>query len=152
MDSPVTGLQITRLHPEDRPRWTALWRSYLAFYGVELPDEVYDETWARLLHDTQLHGFAARADGRVVGLTHFLFHSTAWATTPVCYLQDLFVDEDARGRGAGRALIEAVADRARAQACARMYWLTKADNAPARLLYDRLARHNGFIRYDYPLG
>lgn len=146
------SVEITRLRPEDRPRWTELWGAYLAFYHTSLPAEVFDETWARLLHDTALHGLAARNGGQIVGITHFLFHGTAWATTSVCYLQDLFVDEAARGTGAGRALIAAVGERAREQACARMYWLTQADNATARLLYDRLAKHTGFIRYEYPLG
>ena len=144
-------VEITRLRPEDRPRWTELWTSYLAFYHTTLPAEVFDGTWARLLHDTALHGLAARSDGRIVGITHFLFHGTTWATTSVCYLQDLFVDDNARGMGTGRALIAAVGDRAREQASARMYWLTQADNATARLLYDRLARHSGFIRYEYSL-
>jgi GNAT superfamily N-acetyltransferase len=70
----------------------------------------------------------------------------------VCYLQDLFVDASVRGRGAGRALIERVAAAARERDCLRLYWTTKEDNAAARLLYDRLARFNGFIRYDFALG
>ncbi len=136
----------------DRQRWTELWRAYLGFYEAVLPDEIYDETWTRLLHDTALHGLAARADGRIVGITHFLFHDSAWTMTPVCYLQDLFVDPAIRGQGAGRALNEAVAERARGQTSTRMYWLTQDHNATARTLYDRLAKHTGFIRYEYPLG
>lgn len=145
-------IEIAKLGAADRPRWTELWRAYLAFYATALPDHIFDETWARILHDTALHGLAARVDGSIVGITHFLFHSSAWTTTPVCYLQDLFVDPAARGHGAGRALIEAVADRARAQASTRMYWMTQDHNETARLLYDRVAKHNGFIRYDYALG
>ena len=140
--------EVTPLRPEDLPRWTSLWRDYLAFYGKTLPDETYRDTWARLLHDTALHGLAARRDGRLIGITHFLFHGTAWAAAPVCYLQDLFVEEAARGAGVATAL---VAERARARAAMRLYWLTHVDNATARSLYDRLARHSGFIRYDYPL-
>ncbi len=143
--------EITPFRPEDLPRWTALWRDYLTFYGKTLPDETYQDTWARLLHGTALHGLAARRDGQLVGITHFLFHGTAWAAAPVCYLQDLFVDEAARGAGVATALIEAVAERARAQAAVRLYWSTQADNATARSVYDRVARHNGFIRYDYAL-
>ena len=62
---------------------------------------------------------------------------------------DLFVD-DARPCGAGP--IEAVAAVARDRRCARLYWLTKQDNARARALYDKVARFAGFIRYDYPMG
>ena len=56
-----------------------------------------------------------------------------------------------RGQGVGRKLIEAVAGAARHRNCLRLYWTTKEDNATARLLYDRIARFNGFVRYDYTL-
>ena len=85
-------MEITPLHQSDRSRWTELWRAYLAFYDTELPDAVYDQTWSRILHGTELHGLAARVDGEMIGITHFLFHNSAWTLTPVCYLQDLFVD------------------------------------------------------------
>ena len=144
-------MEIAALQAGDRSRWTELWRGYLAFYNTELPEAVYEATWSRILEDAELHGLAARADGRIVGITHYLFHVSAWMTTPVCYLQDLFVDPEIRGHGAGRALIEAVADRAKQRGSARLYWMTQTGNATARLLYDRLAKHNGFIRYDYTL-
>ena len=144
-------VEVTGLHAADLPRWTELWREYLAFYGVTLPDEVYGNTWSRIQHGAALHGLAARHDGRIVGITHFLLHESAWTMTPVCYLQDLFVDEASRGQGAARALIGAVADHAQRVACARMYWLTQDHNAVARRLYDQVAKHNGFIRYDYTL-
>jgi len=144
-------VEITRFNAEDRPRWAELWSAYLAFYKTSLPDAVFEQTWQRLLRDNDVHGLAARADGQIVGLTHFLFHSSAWTVTPVCYLQDLFVDEDMRGHGIARALIEAVAMRAKRQASTRMYWLTQDHNTTARLLYDRLAKNSGFIRYEYSL-
>ena len=145
-------VEVTGLQAGDRPRWTELWRAYLAFYDATLPDEVYDHTWTRLQAGTTLHGLAARHDGHIVGITHFLFHGSAWTMTPVCYLQDLFVDEAARGQGAARVLIEAVAGHAKQQDSTRLYWLTQDYNAVARRLYDRVAKHSGFIRYEYPLG
>jgi GNAT superfamily N-acetyltransferase len=144
-------MEITGLTPQDRPRWTELWRAYLLFYDTSLSDDVFEHTWRRLLDGIALQGLAARADGRIVGITHFLFHESAWTTAPVCYLQDLFVDSAIRGQGAGRALIEAVAAHARKRDSARLYWLTQDHNAAARLLYDRIAKNSGFIRYEYPL-
>jgi GNAT superfamily N-acetyltransferase len=144
-------VEITPFRPEDRPRWAELWRAYLAFYETTLPPEQFEDTWTRILQDTQIHGLAARRGGAIVGITHYLLHPTAWAAGPACYLQDLYVDEAGRGTGAGRALIEAVAQRARGQGAVRLYWLTQQGNAVARRLYDRLARDGGFIRYDYSL-
>jgi len=143
---------ITR---QDRDRWAELWRGYLDFYETRLPPETYDHTWQRLIAaDGPVHGLGARQDGAtapLVGIVHYLFHAHAWTTKEVCYLQDLFVDPAARRGGVGRRLIEAVAAAARERGCRRLYWTTKEDNAAARSLYDRIARFNGFIRYDYPL-
>ena len=143
---------ITR---EDRDRWAELWRGYLDFYETALPPEIYDYTWQRLIAaESPIRGLGARLSSDtapLVGITHYLFHAHAWMTHEVCYLQDLFVDGTLRRRGCGAKLIEAVAAIARERGCARLYWTTKEDNATARSLYDRIARFNGFIRYDYAL-
>lgn len=141
---------ITALAQADRPRWTELWGAYLDFYETTLPPTVYGHTWSRLMQDTDLHGLAARDGATLLGITHFLYHPNAWTLTPVCYLQDLFVDPAARGQGVGTALIEAVATHARTRHAARLYWFTQDHNTAARSLYDRIAKHAGFIRYDYP--
>jgi GNAT superfamily N-acetyltransferase len=146
---------VTAVAPSDRERWAELWRGYLDFYETRLAPEIYEHTWQRLIApESPIRGLGARigsAAAPLVGIAHYLFHAHAWMTSEVCYLQDLFVDRAARGRGCGRQLIEAVADRAREHGCSRLYWTTKADNAVARALYDRIARFNGFIRYDYAL-
>ena len=82
---------------------------------------------------------------------HYLFHPHAWSIGPACYLQDLYVDPAARGIGAGRALIEAVAAAARSAGAERLYWTTQDGNTTARQLYDRLAQYRGFIKYDYAM-
>ena len=144
-------MRITRLLEADRPRWAELWREYLTFYDTVLPEAVYDHTWARLLADREMHGFGARDDaGRLHGITHFLYHAHGWTTHRACYLQDLFVDAPSRSQGAARRLIEAVADHSRSHGADRLYWLTQDHNATARRLYDRIAAHRGFIKYDYP--
>ncbi len=142
---------IDRLTEADRAAWTRLWTGYLEFYQTTLPAAQFDLTWQRLMGDEMLHGFGLRQDGRLVGLVHYLFHASAWTPQPVCYLQDLYVEPGLRGTGGGRRLIEAVGDAARARDASRMYWLTQAHNDVARQLYDRLAVHSGFIRYEYPL-
>ncbi|HEV7180228.1 MAG TPA: GNAT family N-acetyltransferase [Candidatus Baltobacteraceae bacterium] len=147
-------MRITGLQPADRARWTELWGAYLAFYKTTLPEDVYDTTWARLLDGSgAVRGVAARSDEneKIIGITHFLFHETAWNGSAVCYLQDLFVDPASRGQGCGRALIEAVAAQARERNCCGMYWLTQDFNATARRLYDAVATNDGFVRYDYSL-
>ncbi len=144
-------IEVGPLIATDRPRWTELWRQYLDFYETTMPDAIYEHTWQRLLAGHELNALAARDGGQIVGIVHFLFHPSAWTLTPVCYLQDLFTASGHRGRGTARALITAVAEHSRAAGSTRLYWLTQSDNDVARALYDKVARHTGFIRYEYPM-
>ncbi|MGW1498360.1 N-acetyltransferase family protein [Streptomyces mirabilis] len=143
-------INIGPLREEDRAAWEALARGYKAFYRTAVPDEGYEETWQRLRGGTEFHGLGAWSQGKLVGIAHYLFHPTFWMEDS-CYLQDLFVDEAARGRGVARMLIEKVADASRERGASRFYWTTQEDNTTARALYDKVASFKGFIRYDYPL-
>jgi GNAT superfamily N-acetyltransferase len=133
---------------EERAAWEPLWAGYLAFYERSLPQDVTDATWRRF-HDPAepLFILGAYVDGKLSGIVHYLFHRSTWAATHYCYLEDLFVADDARGHGLGRALIEAVYEKARAAGAIRVYWMTHATNTRARALYDQLADNLGFIQY-----
>jgi GNAT superfamily N-acetyltransferase len=144
----MAEVAIRPLGPEDRADWEPLWAGYLAFYEATIPSTVTQTTWARLNDPAEpMHALGAFVDGQLVGIVHYLFHRSTWTTGDYCYLQDLFTAEAARGRGAGRALIEAVYERARAADASRIYWLTQEGNATARALYDKLADRSGFIQY-----
>jgi GNAT superfamily N-acetyltransferase len=164
-------LTVTPLTPADRADWERLFRGYIAFYERDEPQAMYDRAWAEFMSGERLHALGARLtpdnprrsspgderlppvggeNGKLVGITHFFTHPST-SGPDVCYLQDLFTDAAARGRGAGRALIAAVADWARGQGCGRLYWLTHESNATARALYDKVAVNRGFIRYDIAL-
>lgn len=140
---------IRPIGPGDGPAWRALWRAYLDFYGTRLADEIYATTFARLTDPgvTDYNGFLALEDGAPVGLVHYIFHRHGWQIEDVCYLQDLYVAAGVRGTGAGRALIEAVYRAADAAGKPNVYWLTQADNATARRLYDRIGSVTPFIKY-----
>jgi GNAT superfamily N-acetyltransferase len=145
----MSMIEISPLRPSERGRWNELWSAYQRFYEVDLPAEVSESSWQRI-HAGRIHGLGARdSTGRLIGIAHFLYHEDSWSTAPACYLQDLYVDETARGSGCGRALIEAVNAAARAAAANGPYWLTHESNTVARRLYDRLARHQGFLQYSY---
>ena len=143
-------IQIAPLCNEDYDRWVVLARGYKTFYETTLPDAEYENTWRRLLAKDGVCGLGATRNGQLLGIAHYLFHTSIWAQR-VCYLQDLFVDPVARGQGVARALIESVADASRGQGAERFYWLTQEHNTTARALYDKVAKYDGRIRYDYPL-
>jgi len=146
------SLTIRDLEPGDEGRWRSLWRGYCDFYEKVLPDSVSDVTWRRLLDDGQeaMFGLVACGDDGVVGMVNCVVHPVTWGAAPVCYLEDLFVDPAARKLGAGRALIEAVCERARANGWHRVYWRTKSDNATARALYDKVGDLTEWVIYEVP--
>lgn len=141
---------IAPLGPADRSAWEVLARGYKDFYQTPTSPQEYEAAWQRLLARDGVFGLGAKLDGELVGIAHYVLHRSAWAPT-VCYLQDLFVAPEIRGKGVARALIDAVAAAAREAGAARFYWQTMQDNTVARALYDKVARFKGFIRYDYPL-
>lgn len=148
MASPT--LIIRRLAPEDEADWRRLWTDYLTFYETSLPDAVFSTTFARLLGDDprDFNGLIATLDGQAVGLAHYLFHRHCWKIEEVCYLQDLYLDPAARGRGLGCALIEAVYAAADTAGAPAVYWLTQDSNLQARALYDRVGQLTPFIEYN----
>lgn len=145
----MSAATIRPLERSDHADWRRLWTDYLAFYEASLPEEVYVATWARLFDEGRYepNGLIAVADGRAVGLVHYIFHRTCWAVADNCYLQDLYADPQVRGTGVGRALIEAVYARADAAGSPNVYWMTQAFNETARTLYDRVAKLTPFIKY-----
>ncbi|MGB0958628.1 MAG: GNAT family N-acetyltransferase [Halocynthiibacter sp.] len=145
----MVGLTIRPLTADDKPAWRALWTAYLEFYETQLPEEVFETTFTRLLGDDpqDFTCLLAEFEGRPVGLVHFLYHRHNWKVENVCYLQDLFAVPDLRGKGIGRALIEAVYQAAEENGTPTVYWLTQDFNTSARQLYDRIAEKTPFIKY-----
>ena len=142
--------------PADFPYWKVLWDGYNAFYGrageTALPERVTRMTCARFFDAYEpMRALVAEQGWTIVGLVHFIFHRSTISIAPTCYLQDLFTLEAMRGKGAGRALIENVYERAREAGSSRVYWLTHETNETAMKLYDTVAEKSGFIVYRKPL-
>jgi GNAT superfamily N-acetyltransferase len=142
-------IRIREIRHDDEAAWRRLWREYLDFYGTELPEAVYATSFARLVDPEvrDYNGLLAVEGEAPVGLVHYIFHRHGWQIEDACYLQDLYVAPEARGSGAGRALIEAVYAAADTAGRPNVYWLTQEFNATARRLYDQLATVTPFIKY-----
>lgn len=141
-------LVVRPLTAADRAQWEPLWAGYNTFYERQLPAAVTAMSWARFFDAYEpMHALVAERDGHLLGLVHYLFHRSTSAIPPTCYLQDLFTAESARGQGIGRALIEAVYERARVAGCSRVYWQTHETNRTAMKLYDQVAERSGFVVY-----
>jgi GNAT superfamily N-acetyltransferase len=141
-------MMIRELRREDRAQWEVLWAGYLTFYKTELPAATTEVLWGRLFDVAEpMHCLVADEDGKLLGLVHFIFHRNTWEVNDVCYLEDLFTAPESRGKGVGRALIEAVYAEAQAAGLKRVYWMTHETNTQAMILYDQMAGKPGFVQY-----
>lgn len=145
----MNKLAIRSLLVSDHQIWEMLWFAYLKFYKTSVSARMADLAFKRLTSDddNEFRGLIAQLDNQAVGLAHTLTHRHGWYENKVVYLQDLFVSEQARGTGVGRALIDEIYRRADQAGTPDVYWLTAADNVDARKLYDKIATDTGFIKY-----
>lgn len=141
-------IEIRDMKLPDIDQWHKLWHDYLDFYKETLPPETTQSVWERLLDpDVSMIGHVAVYNEKIIGFSHSVIHPATWTDQPVCYLEDLYVDERVRGKGAGRALIQNLIDMAKTENWNRVYWHTHATNENARALYDQFVPEGGFVRY-----
>jgi GNAT superfamily N-acetyltransferase len=156
---PSSTTEIITIRPPaaaDYREWRLLWDGYNAFYGrsgrTAVPAEICDTTWRRFFDPAEtLRALVAELDGKVVGIAHYLFHRSTNHLENLCYLEDLFTARAKRHRGVGRALIQAVCERAREAGSTRIYWMTHETNATAIALYTQVAERSGFIVFQHGL-
>ena len=147
----MPGIDVRPATAADEAAWRPLWDGYCAFYETAIPEHVTATTWRRMLDPAEpVELLVAEREGAVVGFVSYVLHPSTWSVAESCYLEDLFVSPDVRGGGAGRALIEAVIDRAQSRGWSKVYWHTRRDNDRARALYDSFTEADDFVRYVVP--
>lgn len=148
----LINLTIRPVVRSDYDQWLPLWDGYNTFYGrsgkTALDPVITQTTWTRFFDTYEpVNALVAESDGRLIGLTHYIYHRSCITIEPTCYLQDLFTTEAARGKGVGRALINEVYRLASLAGSSRVYWLTHETNHTAMKLYDQVAERSGFVVY-----
>jgi GNAT superfamily N-acetyltransferase len=145
-------LTIRAIEEKDKDQWLKLWAGYLEFYKSTISSEQTELTWKRLINnELKMFGFVAEDENGVIGFTHCLFRPSTWTETDYCYLEDLFVDPNIRGKGVGRALMDKVVDLAKEKKSKRVYWTTQEFNKTARILYDSITPVSEFVQYRLPI-
>jgi GNAT superfamily N-acetyltransferase len=141
-------LQVRALEAKDFNQWLVLWNGYLDFYSENLRDGLTELSWERIIAaDFNLHGFGAFDADQLVGIVHYNFQNSTISKNGFVLLEDLFVSGDVRGKGIGRALIDAVKNAAEGAGCSRLYWDTDRTNETARKLYDTYVQEAGKVQY-----
>jgi GNAT superfamily N-acetyltransferase len=133
----------------DEARWRELWIAYCAFYEWVPSEAILQHAWQRIMDPAApVHSVLAEDEnGLVQGLVNYVLHENVTALTPVCYLQDLFVDPAQRAHGLGKQMIDWMVEKMHAEQWSRLYWNTRENNYRARGLYDKYTEHSGFVRY-----
>jgi len=144
--APVTAAEFESLLP--------LIGAYQRFYEAEEIDEERNRAFFRRFLAPSDDGMllAAREDGEIVGYVCLYWHFSSTRAVETVLMNDLFVSEAARGRGVGRALIEASATVARERGAAKLEWATAPDNLTAQRLYDGTgAERSEWVEYELGL-
>jgi GNAT superfamily N-acetyltransferase len=147
-------LQIAPVAAEHFEELLGLIAAYQRFYGVEEIDEDRNRAFFRRFlapsEDGMLLG--ARAGGRFAGYACLYWHFSSLAAAESVLMNDLFVAEESRGEGVGRALIEASAAVARERGAVHLEWSTAPDNLTAQRLYDATgATRSEWFEYELAL-
>ncbi len=141
-------IKVVPAQAHEYKQWLPYWLAYQAFYKVSLSEEVTTETWLRFFDEAEPMYCAVAKQGDVIlGFAHYIIHRSTWAVNNFCYLEDLFVAPEVRGKNIGKQLIEYVQQQAKDIQCARLYWHTQESNHVAQKLYDWVAEKPGIIEY-----
>ncbi|MGE0006288.1 MAG: N-acetyltransferase family protein [Parvibaculaceae bacterium] len=135
----------------DRDAFLEMWRDFVALAPGEPGNHRMGETnWARIMDPG--HGLqciiALGDDGTPAGFTLFLALAFTWSTGDACYLQDIYVREEQRGRGIAQAMIEHLRQLGLEAGWFKIFWMTQSDNFAAQRVYDKVARRMDYLRYD----
>src|SRR3954451_14410581 len=132
------GIEVRPAREDEIDDLMPLMRAYCEFYESSPPEEGVIEMLRTLITDpSQGAVFIARHQGRAVGVANLDWKWSSLKGARIGYLEDLFVDPDARGRGTADALIQVCADRCRELGMPALEWLTAPDNHRAQKVYDR---------------
>lgn len=144
------SVQIRPIMAADRQIWDRLFAGYARFYKVDQTPQMRETVWDWLMDEGHTSNGLVAEDvaGKVIGFTHYRPFVSQLGARTNGFLDDLYVDPEARGSGAAEALIHAVGDIARDKGWGVVRWITADDNYRGRGVYDKLATRTMWISYD----
>ena len=144
------SVTVRELKNGDFFNWFDVYSGYAEFYETELTDDKAVLAWSQLIdpgHEMKAL-VAVDEDGRMVGLAHYRPFTRTLDASRGLFVDDLFVLDDARKSGVGRALLDAVRDYAAAHSFSVVRLITAPDNETAQQLYDSLAERTSWVTYE----
>lgn len=143
-------VHVRPVEPGDEAAWKRLYAGYRSFYLLPEDAEAVARTWQWVLGGR--HGIvglvAVDEAHRPVALANARWFARPSTATMGLYLDDLFTAPEARGRGAASALLKYASKYAAAEGASVVRWITAADNASTRSVYDTHATATPWVTYD----
>lgn len=143
-------VEIIEIRKLSFQQWAALYQEYAELSGVEISDEQLRTVWQWLgSMETELRGLAALKDGVPTGLVHYRRFLRPLVGEVGIYLDDIYVNPDARRSGVGKALFDKIESIADSQDCTVIRWITSDVNYEAHEFYNQFGHKTGWITYDH---
>jgi GNAT superfamily N-acetyltransferase len=141
--------EVSRVTKSDLAELHVLVEKYRAFYKQVENDKTFSFLEQRIANDEAV-AFIARVDGNAVGFTLLYPTFSTVSLSSIWLLNDLYVDESARGQGIATELMEVAESEAKKAGATRVFLRTANDNLPAQALYEgrNWVRDEVFRRYD----
>lgn len=146
-------VEVAPIAPSEYGELLPLIVAYQRFYEVEEIDEGRNHRFFRRFLGPSDDGLllGAREDGRLLGYACLYWHFSSTKARETVLMNDLYVVPEERGRGVGRALIEASREVAHQRGTAMLQWQTAPDNHTAQRLYDSTgAARSTWLTYELP--
>jgi GNAT superfamily N-acetyltransferase len=142
-------VRVWRAEPADAADVARLIADFGDWWGKNVvPEDEVRASVERIMSGDDGEYLLGAVNGAPVGVCQMRFRWSVWKSAEDCWLEDLFVREDARRSGLGRALVDAAVERARERGCKRIELDVNEDNVPARALYEAC----GFLTEPKPPG
>jgi GNAT superfamily N-acetyltransferase len=145
------ALEIRPIRRDEVDHGLPLYAGYQRFYGVPEPDDERNRSFFARFVEPSEEGLLLGAwdQGELVGFACLYWTFSSVRAAEVALMSDLFVAGGVRGKGIGRALVDAAAEAARSRGLHHLEWFTAPDNATAQRVYDATgAKRSTWIAYE----
>ena len=89
-------------------------------------------------NDSHINALICEQDGQAIGIAIYFFNYSTWLAKSGLYLEDLYVAQEHRGKGAGKLLLKKMAQIALEKDCGRFEWSCLDWNKPSRDFYQSI--------------
>ena len=140
---------LRKIKPADKKQWVNLYKSYANFYKVEINEKILQTVWNWLFDKShEVEGLVYEVNENIVAFAHYRRMPRPLKGQNICFLDDLFVDPDYRGKKIGEKILNELKKISKSKGWDLIRWITHKENIRAKSLYDRVAQKTSWDLYE----